>query len=122
MGGGWGNAINFSDFKAGEEKQKVYGCKHRFPVEGDVVQVPMQSGKKGYWLFVSIEPCGDPRDMFFATVEALGYEDEGKAPQILKQTVEFDSQVDDVPAYLAMTRDEYYSKKDSNSLHIKGGR
>ena len=118
MGGGWGNAIQFSGFKAGEAEQRVYGFKHRFPIVGDVLQTPMQSGKKGYWLFLTVEPMSDPRDMFFATVEALGYEDEGDAPKILKQVTEFDRQVDDVPAYLTMTRDEYYAKKDSGGLHL----
>ena len=117
LGGGWGNAIQFSTYKKGSAIQRVHGFKHRFPQPGDVLQVPMESGKPGYWRFTEIEPCGDPRDMFFATISILGYEDEGDTPNILKQVTEYDQQIDDIPAYLTMSRDEYFAKKDNGSLH-----
>jgi len=118
LGGGWGNKISFCEFEAGKAVQRVHGFKHRIPKVGDVLQTPMNSGKPGYWMFTEIEPCRDPRDMFFATIQALGYEDEGDARDILPQVTEFDSQVDDVPAYLTMSRDEYYQKKDTGLLHL----
>lgn len=36
----------------------------------------MESGKTGVFIFTEVKLCGDPHDMFFGTVEAVGYSDE----------------------------------------------
>jgi hypothetical protein len=119
-GGGWGNSIVISQFKRGVSEQSVYGYKQRMPGVGDILQAAMISGRYGYWEFIEVKPCDDPRDMFFATVNAVGYADEEPAKTMLGQVTEFDSQKDSVPAYLAMTRDEYYAKKDANGSVFTG--
>jgi hypothetical protein len=72
-GGGWGNAINFINYP-----EQVYGFKRDFPVRGDILTCAMQSGKTLVLIFNKIEPCGDPSDMFFASVTPAGYTDEIK--------------------------------------------
>jgi hypothetical protein len=76
VGGGWGDAITWFDFKTG----RVSGHKTPKPKVGDVLTSQMQSGKIGVFLFASVEPCGDPPDMFFGTVTPVGYADELRWP------------------------------------------
>ena len=71
-GGGWGNRIEWMLDREGKE---VVGWKSRIPQIDDWLLCSMQSGKTGLHLFSSIERCGDPPDMFFATVELVGYVD-----------------------------------------------
>jgi len=71
-GGGWGNAINWTSW----EKRKVVGWKPRKPHVGDLLEANMESGRVYVLRFVKVELCGDPQDMFFATVEDVGFKDE----------------------------------------------
>lgn len=72
MGGGWGDCIEWVDIKTGE----VTGWKTPLPMEGDILLVPMKSGKIGKYVFTHIKRCGDPKDMFFATIRFWEYADE----------------------------------------------
>ena len=72
IGGGWGNRIEW--FSWG--KRKVNGWKTPMPVVGDILHSPMASSKIGVFKFISVEPCGNPSDMFFATLEDIGYTDD----------------------------------------------
>jgi hypothetical protein len=69
IGGGWGDAIHWQD----TENPRVVGWKTPMPREGDILVSPMESGKRGKFVFGKIEACGDPRDMFFASLRFLGY-------------------------------------------------
>lgn len=70
IGGTWGDAINFTDWKTG----RVHGWKFRRPVVGDLVRIPCRSGKTLIGKFVTVEYANDPHDMFFGTLETVGYE------------------------------------------------
>lgn len=69
MFGGWGNRIEWFDF----QKRKITGWKQRRPVIGDLIKCPMESGNDGLFRVTSIEYMSDPRDMFFADTEPVGY-------------------------------------------------
>ncbi len=69
VGGSWGNKIQWLEV----DKGKVVGWKSCRPTKGDLLEAPMKSGKVGVFKFVEVKLCGDPRDMFFATVEGIGY-------------------------------------------------
>lgn len=71
-GGGWGMHVSWLDYKTG----RVYGHHLRIPKVGDILRSPLQSGRVGIFRFTEVERKMDPDDMFFGTVEALGYEDE----------------------------------------------
>lgn len=43
---------------------------------GDLLEAPMKSGRIGVFRFVKVDYCRDPDDMFFGTVEVVGYKDE----------------------------------------------
>ena len=68
-GGGWGNRIEWFNW----ETRKVVGWKTPKPQVGDLLHALMESGKVGEFEFTTVEPCGDPQDMFFATVKDIGY-------------------------------------------------
>lgn len=72
IGGGWGSKISWVDYDRG----KVSGHKRNRPNEGDFLECEMQSGRTGVFRFTDVEHCSDPNDMFFGTVEAIGYKDE----------------------------------------------
>ena len=47
------------------------------PAPGDMVIIPMRSGKKAVWLVQSTEPQSNPRDMYFAVLAGpFGYEND----------------------------------------------
>ena len=48
------------------------------PQNGDEVVISMDSGKELVCRFYDVEPCGDPRDMFWAKIVALDYLPEGQ--------------------------------------------
>ncbi len=77
VGGSWGDAINFSSWK---DKLHgiacVVGWKSPLPADGDVLRMPMVSGKTLLLRFVNVASCWDPHDMFFADAVAIGYEGE----------------------------------------------
>lgn len=77
LGGGWGDRIEFfSGWKSGSELQRVVGWKFRKPKINDELSVPMESGRTAIFKFVSAEHCPDPKDMFFADVEFVGYKED----------------------------------------------
>lgn len=90
LGGGWGDAIQFTkdwDCHA-TDKISVVGWKTPKPRVGDLLFVPMQSGKNVVAVFIEIRSCGDPADMFFGEARALAYECDYKGP--LPQETECD--------------------------------
>lgn len=84
IGGGWGTAIYFEKESAptgvSRPERKVHGFQPWIPAVGDVLRAAMQSGRTGVYIFTEVRRCGDPHDMFFATVEWRGYEDELTMP------------------------------------------
>jgi len=83
LGGGWGNAINWQDW----ERRRVVGWKQRHPKMGDRLDAEMQSGRVAVFRFTNVEPCLDPRDMFFASVEDMGYADDFPLPPVEKRSL-----------------------------------
>jgi len=77
MGGGWGNAINWtSDYST--PWGSVVGWKSRKPKVGDYIFLPMKSGRVLVTVFTEVRYCNDPNDMFFGTIVELAYSDELK--------------------------------------------
>ena len=79
IGGGWGNAINwfpdnqFNEPFGPDKTFRVIGWKPRIPRVGDTIKGEFE--KSWIWFeFVEVERCGDPRDMFFGTVQATQQE------------------------------------------------
>lgn len=69
---GWGNNISWFDW----DKRMIVGHLITIPKVGDELRANLQSGKVGRFLITVVEPCRDPRDMFFATVSDIGYLDD----------------------------------------------
>lgn len=69
IGGAWGDAIQWVRYDTG----RVAGWKLRKPLVDDLLAVPMQSGNEAVFRFVKVDPCLEPKDMFFGTVKLLGY-------------------------------------------------
>lgn len=69
MFGGWGNRIEWRDFG----KRTIRGWKQKSPKVGDLIKCPMASGRDGLFRVTSVEEPGDPRDMFYAETEPVGY-------------------------------------------------
>ena len=67
----WGNHIMWMDW----EKRRLTGWTNPHPCVGDELRVPMQSGQIGRFKFLTVEAPGDPSDMWFSTVEDVGYAD-----------------------------------------------
>jgi len=68
---GWGNSIQLMDW----ESRRLVGWTTPLPKAGDELLFPMQSGRIGRFRFKDVNPCTDPSDMWFATMQDLGYED-----------------------------------------------
>lgn len=68
---GWGNRIGWSKYPT-----DINGHLSRKPVAGDFIICQMKTGRNGVFKVTEVEYMRDPPDMFFATVEPLGYEDE----------------------------------------------
>ena len=69
---GWGDSIYWCSFV----DRRVSGHLTPIPKEGDLLQCKMESGKIGVYRFKEIDYCHNPHDMFFATMEDVGYLDE----------------------------------------------
>ena len=69
---GWGDSIGWMNW----ETRRLHGHTTPLPKEGDELLAEMQSGKTGRFRFAKVEPCYDPSDMWFATVEDMGYADD----------------------------------------------
>lgn len=77
-GGGWGDRIawmNKEQFEQPGTQFKVVGWKPRIPRVGDFLLGRFGKGVARFQ-FAEVEPTGDPPDMFFATVNFVGYEEE----------------------------------------------
>ncbi|MFW6009077.1 MAG: hypothetical protein ACOCP8_07430 [archaeon] len=72
IGGGWGDRIEWFDFK----KRKVVGWKNNKPQKFDLLISKMESGKVVVFTFINIEYCSDPHDMFFGIVKEIGFANE----------------------------------------------
>jgi hypothetical protein len=70
-GGCWGDFIGWS-----KPNESIHGWKRRIPVEGDWLLSLMTSGKTGVFRIKNVKPCKDPRDMFFADTEFVGYKED----------------------------------------------
>ncbi len=66
----WGDKISWHDW----DKRKIVGWRYGVDV-GDFLRSTMESGKTASFLIVEVKYCGDPSDMFFATVSDIGYVD-----------------------------------------------
>ncbi len=64
-----GNSVYFDDWK----KRKIIGFLKDLPVIGDCVHTKMESGSVAELMITKIKYCYNPKDMFFATVEDVGY-------------------------------------------------
>lgn len=76
IGGGWGNSIQWSDTST----WRVHGWKYRIPEVGDELRAPMTSGKTCRFVFLRVDHCWDPPDMFFANVYPIAYTDGSPLP------------------------------------------
>lgn len=78
MGGGyWGNSIKYftipKDIITGTILN-VVGWKPNRPRPKDLLRMRLASGKVGIGVFVKVELCKNPADMFFGDVKMLGYD------------------------------------------------
>ena len=67
---GWGDRIEWTDF----DQRALSGHQRRIPKVGDYLFAKMESGKVAVFCWDKVEPCGNPPDMFFGTVDDVGYE------------------------------------------------
>jgi hypothetical protein len=66
----WGDAIHIDKW---EKNPKIYGWVSNPSVSlGDIFVSKMNSGKLCWFRTIELKYCADPRDMFFATIEAIG--------------------------------------------------
>lgn len=68
---GWGHNIDFIDW----DRRRLMGHHHdrrSFRI-GDEVRAKMRSGKIARFSIKNVEYCNDPKDMFFADLEDIGY-------------------------------------------------
>jgi hypothetical protein len=72
----WGNRISWDDF----DKRRLNGHTTPRPRLGDEIRSAMQSGGVGRFRVVDVDYCADPHDMWFATVEDIGYVDAESPP------------------------------------------
>lgn len=70
--GGWGHHVEWFDW----DERRVWGHLPNRPSKGDYLEADMKTGHKAIFRFVDVEYKLDPPDMFFATVEDVGYRDE----------------------------------------------
>lgn len=77
---GWGRALHDMGF-AGKVpgSQRIGGHSSPRPEEGDVVLRRMTSGGIGRYRLSNLDLCLDPRDMWFADAEFVGYKEEEEA-------------------------------------------
>lgn len=68
----YGSRISWLDV----ERRRLSGHTTPHPSVGDELRAEMESGRVARFRFVAVEPCGDPRDMWFATVADIGYVDQ----------------------------------------------
>ncbi len=73
FGGHWGDRIAWTfPYSSFHGFGRVCGWKRELPRVGDLLYVRMESGRLYALLFTEVEPCGDPKDMFFGVVVGFG--------------------------------------------------
>ena len=75
--GYWGNSIKFCsgpDIINGGELLRVVGWKSSRPKKGDLLRMKLASGKVAIAIFKKVELCNNPHDMFFGSVQLIGYD------------------------------------------------
>lgn len=70
----WGHAIEWFDF----DRMKVHGWLRDRPKVDTTFLAEMQSGKLARFKFIEVRYPGNPRDMFFGTVEFVEYHEGSK--------------------------------------------
>lgn len=82
---GWGNAVQWSDYN----ELRVVGWLDDLPVENDEIQFKMRrkfdKNVVTRFIVTDVERCGDPRDMFFATVKPFAYVGEPITDKYVKE-------------------------------------
>lgn len=80
FGGGWGDAIDWTDPSqfdvtplSPDARYRCVGWKRCIPKVGQTASAEFMKSRLVFE-FVEVEPCGDPRDMFFATVKPIHQE------------------------------------------------
>jgi hypothetical protein len=81
---GWGNAIGWtSELVDGVGTLSGFKSFPKYaPGVGDIFIANLVSGKKGIFIFTSVEHCGDPSDMFFADIVAWKYLEDASEEEI----------------------------------------
>jgi len=74
----WGHACHLdNDTKTIVDNEWVFfdvsGHLTPIPRVGDEVIISMASGKAAVFVFTEVEPCRDPKDMYFGKVVGIGY-------------------------------------------------
>ena len=72
--GGWGNNIEWMACIPEKGRYRVSGHKTPMPVEGDKLTALFESGLTREFVFIKMDYCGDPDDMFFASLAYMGEE------------------------------------------------
>jgi hypothetical protein len=82
MGGWWGNRIEWFTCDPGKQIYRFTGWKpyDQFPKEGDTVMSEFQHSWC-WFVLTKIDPCRDPRDMFFADAAILHREMKSEFPE-----------------------------------------
>lgn len=70
-GRGRGNSVKWFNF----ERRQIVGWRHIHPKVGDIVKALMGSGRIACFQITKVDPQDNPRDMFFADMIDIGYED-----------------------------------------------
>ena len=65
----WGRKIHFLD----DDDTRIFGWRTPLPEVGDELRFMTVKRAIARFRITKMEPCGNPRDMFFADVECLGY-------------------------------------------------
>lgn len=94
-GGGWGDAINVSNYNDETKTASVLGWKRRKPLVGEFLRVKLQAGeidgksvagRIALFKFEQVEAFRDPPDMFGATIRFFAIE--GKERGVPEETGE----------------------------------
>ncbi len=87
---GWGDNITWLNWN----KRRLCGHTTPHPSVGDELLCPFISGKVGRFKFKTVTPCCDPRDMWFADAEDVGFVEEENSTAALKDN---DHQTNSIP-------------------------
>jgi hypothetical protein len=65
----WGDNIQWMKW----EDRSIVGWTDPHPQPGDQIIFDMKSGRRAIFQIRSVDPCGDPPDMWFAKLNDIGY-------------------------------------------------